>query len=335
MRHLLVIILAFAPCAGAYGPKKVLPRSRPAKAAAPSPPSFDAAAINNPAQNILSPGDRGSAVVRAQILLSRAHFSCGEIDGHFGNNLGKTLAAFQKERHLAESDKVDSDIWAALNGDSAPALISYTIAAEDVAGPFVQIPKEVPDQAKLPAMNYSSPVEALAEKFHSSQTLLRALNPGVNFAAGQKIVVPNVLVMPLGRAARLEVRKGESSVRAYDDQGKLMAFYVATAGSTHDPLPLGNWKVNGVARNPKFHYNPKLFWDASDKDAKATLPPGPNNPVGLVWIDLSYEHTGIHGTSEPSRVGHAFSHGCIRLTNWDAVELAGMVRPGTPVALVE
>jgi lipoprotein-anchoring transpeptidase ErfK/SrfK len=184
-------------------------------------------------------------------------------------------------------------------------------------------------------MNYSSPVEALAEKFHSSQTLLRALNPGVNFAAGQKIVVPNVLVMPLGRAARLEVRKGESSVRAYDDQGKLMAFYVATAGSTHDPLPLGNWKVNGVARNPKFHYNPKLFWDASDKDAKATLPPGPNNPVGLVWIDLSYEHTGIHGTSEPSRVGHAFSHGCIRLTNWDAVELAGMVRPGTPVALVE
>jgi lipoprotein-anchoring transpeptidase ErfK/SrfK len=191
-------------------------------------------------------------------------------------------------------------------------------------------------QAKLPALGYTSPLEELSERFHASPDLMRALNPTADFThAGQELVVPNAMTMPPGSAARVVVSKGESSVRALDGDGKVLAFYMATTGSEHDPLPIGDWKINGVARNPKFHYNAKLFWDAKNADDRATIQPGPNNPVGVVWIDLSKEHYGIHGTPEPNSVGHAYSHGCIRLTNWDALELASMVKPGTPAILKE
>ena len=299
-------------------------------------PALDPGAINMPNQPESSPGDKGPAVLRGQILLARAHFSCGEIDGYFGSNLQKALSAFQAERKLPQSGKLDGATWAALNTDTAPVLVTYTIAAEDVTGPFEPLPKTIKEQAKLPALGYSSPLEALAERFHSSPALLRALNPGEDFrVAGQQMMAPNVITLPPGRAANIVVSKSESSVRAYDADGHLLAFYPATAGSTHDPLPIGNWKVTGSRRNPEFHYNPKFFWDAKDGDQKAVLKPGPNNPVGLVWINLSKEHTGIHGTPEPSRVGHTYSHGCIRLTNWDALELAAMVRPGLPAILKE
>ena len=142
--------------------------------------------------------------------------------------------------------------------------------------------------------------------------------------------------MPPPQAASIVVSKGESSVRVYDASGALLAFYVATIGSNdHDPLPVGDWSVNGIFNNPKFHYNARLFWDAKDTTEKETLPPGPNSPVGLVWIDLSKEHYGIHGTPEPGKIGHTSSHGCIRLTNWDALELASIVQPDTPVTFKE
>ena len=124
-------------------------------------------------------------------------------------------------------------------------------------------------------------------------------------------------------------------MRALDAAGKILAQYPASSGSEHDPLPIGMWKINGVAKNPPFHYNPELFWDAEPNHSKAKIAPGPNNPVGVVWIDLTKDHYGIHGTPEPARVGHTQSHGCIRLTNWDAMELAGMVRPGLPAELKE
>jgi lipoprotein-anchoring transpeptidase ErfK/SrfK len=131
------------------------------------------------------------------------------------------------------------------------------------------------------------------------------------------------------------VSKSESSVAALDANGNVVAWYAATIGSEHDPLPIGNWKIRGVQRNPTFHYNPDLFWDADSKDQKAPIKPGPNNPVGVVWIALTKEHYGIHGTAEPGRIGHSESHGCIRLTNWDAMELAGMVKPNTPAVFKE
>lgn len=299
-------------------------------------PAFEAASIANPVQPDLAAGRTGSGVVRAQILLGRAHFSCGEIDGSFGSNLLKTVSAYQQERHLPATGIVNAATWAALNSDTAPILTDYTITAEDEQGPFAPVPADLMEQAKLPALAYASPLEELAERFHASPALLKALNPRTDFTtADVTLTVPNILTLAPGTAANVVVSKSESSVRAYDSDGKLIAFYAATIGSEHDPLPTGEWKIRGVSRNPEFHYSASLFWDAKNPDDKAVIQPGPNNPVGVVWIDLSKEHYGIHGTPEPSMIGHTESHGCIRLTNWDAMELADTVKPGTPAALKE
>ncbi len=299
--------------------------------------SFDPNLINSAEKTTdLRAPAKGALVVRAQILLDRAHFSCGEIDGDFGTNLQKTVSAFQSARSLAVNGVVGAETWSALNQDQAPALVSYTIAPEDVAGPFVKLPSDMMEQAKLPALGYESPLEGLAEKFHSSQALLKSLNPKATFdKEGQSILVPNVTSTPPGPAASVVVSKSDTSVTALDASGKILAYYVATIGSEHDPLPIGTWKINGVAHNPTFHYDPKLFWNAKADDQKAAIPPGPRNPVGPVWIDLSKDHYGIHGTPAPGKVGHAESHGCIRLTNWDAIELSQMVKPGTPALLKE
>jgi len=298
--------------------------------------AIDPRLINNPAQSEAIPGDKSSAVVRAQILLDRAHFSCGEIDGDFGTNLQKVLAAYQADRHLPPTGKLDDATWSSLNADTAPALVAYNVGPDDLKGPFAPVPNDMLEQAKLPALGYASPLEALGEKFHASPKLLQALNPGEGFdKEGQPMLVPNVMTMPPGTAAQVVVSKSQSAVMAYDASGKLLGVYAATIGSEHDPLPVGDWKIRGIGRNPEFHYNPELFWDAKPGDTKATIKPGPNNPVGVVWIDLSKAHYGIHGTPEPSRIGHTTSHGCIRLTNWDAAELASMVKAGVPALLKE
>ena len=297
---------------------------------------MDANAINSPAQDAIAVGSQGPGVVRAQILLARAHFSCGAIDGQFGSNLQKTVTAYQNDRHLSATGQVDAGTWTSLNDDQAPPLMTYTITADDEKGPFIQIPGDLMKQAELPAMGFTSPLEELAERFHASEQLLQALNPSANFTqTGQQLTVPNAVTMPAGQAATITVSKSESSVRATDAGGKLLAFYVATIGSEHDPLPVGGWKVRWIKPNPVFHYDAKLFWDAHKPDEKADIQPGPNNPVGVVWIDLSKDHYGIHGTPDATLVGHATSHGCIRLTNWDALELSTMVKPGTPANLTE
>ena len=301
-----------------------------------APPPLDAGEIDQLDQQPIAQGDKGPGVVRAQILLARAHFSCGQIDGNFGSNLQKAVGAFQHERHLQESGAVDQATWAALNADTAPATTSYTITEDDEKGPFVQVPKNLMQAAKLPWLGYSSPLDELGERFHASGELLKQMNPASDFTkAGQVLKVPNASVMPPGPAAQVVVSKSESSVRAYDASGNLLAFYVATIGSVHDPLPLGEWKINGSKKDPKFEYNASLFWDAKNPSDRAMIPAGPRNPVGSVWIDLSKDHYGIHGTPDPALIGHATSHGCIRLTNWDALELASMVKPGVPAILKE
>jgi lipoprotein-anchoring transpeptidase ErfK/SrfK len=299
--------------------------------------SFEAAAINNSNRQVrIGPNAKGSAVVRAQILLDRAHFSCGEIDGEYGTNLEKTVAAFQRARDLPVTGAVGPETWAALNADHAPALDSYMIAQEDVAGPFVKVPADLMEQAKLPFLGYESPLEGLGEKFHASPTLLKALNPDSSFdKEGELILAPSVNTVSPGRAASVVVSKSDSSVTALDAEGKVLSYYVATIGSEHDPLPIGDWKIERVLPNPVFYYDPQLFWNANPSDDKAQIKPGPRNPVGVVWMDLSKEHYGIHGTPAPGKVGHAESHGCIRLTNWDALELSHMVKPGTPAILKE
>jgi lipoprotein-anchoring transpeptidase ErfK/SrfK len=280
--------------------------------------------------------------LRLQVLLDRAHFSPGEIDGVEGSNQRRAFAAFARARVVSRQG-LDEEVWQleavwhALSVDDAPTLVEYTLTEQDVAGPFVKrIPGDMMDRAKLEALAYTSALEALGERFHSSQRLLRALNPGATFArSGERLQVPNVGQSPAGKAARLVLDKSDSSVEALDTDGRVISSYPATMGSVHDPLPIGAWKIRGVSSNPAFSYNPVLFWNADESHAKARIAPGPNNPVGAVWMDLSKEHYGIHGTPEPSLIGKSQSHGCIRLTNWDAVELADLVSVGMPAVLQE
>jgi lipoprotein-anchoring transpeptidase ErfK/SrfK len=306
-----------------------------ARKAAPPPVEFDAGAANDFTQRpVLEKGSAGSAVLRAQVLLDRAHFSPGEIDGHFGESTARAVTAFRASRSLPKEPVVDDAAWAELNHDTADVVVRYGVAVEDVAGPFAVIPEDAMEKAKLDALPYQSPAELLGEKFHASPRLLKELNPSATLAGnGEGILVTNVDRPPLPRAALIVVSASDSSVSALDAEGHVLARYPASVGSEHDPLPVGQWKVLGISRNPVFHYNPDLFWDADAKDRKTTMAAGPNNPVGVVWIDLSKPHYGIHGTPEPSTIGRAQTHGCIRLTNWDAVELAASVGPGTPARL--
>jgi lipoprotein-anchoring transpeptidase ErfK/SrfK len=295
-------------------------------------------------------------VLTAQVLLDRLGFGPGVIDGRSGTSFGKALRGFQESRGLNVTGRLDADTVKALEAHSeTPGTIDVTLTQADLAGPFVgPIPDDPAEQAKLPAMGYSDVMEELAERFHTTKPTLIALNsPETPLKAGVVIKVPNVrpsatdypaALKPEWRAtlsqlsissdqpqaAKIVVDKSDGVLRVYDNQDKLVAQFPATMGSQHDPLPIGNWKIQGTAYLPPFHYNPDLFWDAKASDTKETLQPGPNGPVGVVWMDLDKEHYGIHGTPTPETIGRTASHGCIRLTNWDAARLSLMVKAGTP-----
>jgi lipoprotein-anchoring transpeptidase ErfK/SrfK len=331
---ILASLLLFSSIEGATRKEKRRPSHTQKK-----PPAEEVAITAEQANDpsvaaVLTRGATGAAVLRAQVLLDRAHFSPGEMDARFGANTQRAVMAFRQARGLERQDVVDARTWTELNRDTAPVLVPYAIVPADVAGPFVKIPKEMMDKAALPALSYESPLEAIAEMFHVSPKLLSKMNPGASFSeAGHEVLVPAVTRSPLPKAAMIRVNGRDLSVAAYDQAGRVLARYPATVGSAHDPLPIGACTVKGVGKNPVFHYNPDLFWDAHSTDTKATIQAGPNNPVGVVWIDLSLPHYGIHGTPEPGTIGAKESHGCIRLTNWDAAELAELVAPGMKAVL--
>jgi lipoprotein-anchoring transpeptidase ErfK/SrfK len=320
-----------------------------------------------------------SDTVAVQVMLDRAGFSPGPIDGQPGANLKRALAAFQRTNALPESGLADDQTRQRLGVTGSTPLTAYQISEADLAGPFTAaIPSDLMAQSKLEKLGYQNALEAIAERFHTSPQLLRRLNTGAAFAeAGERIQVPNVEpfevpqpatiaprgrgtaqqggtaqrgATPAGRGRRVEtdsrgttgvaeftivVTKSTSALTVEDSSGRVVFHAPVTTGSEHDPLPLGNWKVTTVQVMPKFNYNPDLFWDAKPAQSKATIQSGPNNPVGVAWIDLTKEHYGIHGTPEPANVGHVQSHGCVRLTNWDVARVMKWAQPGTPVVFRE
>lgn len=303
---------------------------------------MDAAAIASaePSKKTLSNEKPTAAGVRLQVLLDRAHFSPGEIDGKFGENAKKALRAYAEARQLPSSDELTDDVWKALQADGRPPTGTYTITDKDVAGPFLhKLPARMEDMKDIPKLSYTSPREALAEKFHMSEQLLAALNPGRHFdRAGETIVVVDTSdggSAPPVKADRVEIDKERQTVKLFDKSNALIGFYPATVGSEEKPSPSGTLKVTEVSPNPLYRYNPKYHFKGVHSRKPFIIKPGPNNPVGTVWINLSAEGYGIHGTPSPGKISKAESHGCVRLTNWDAERVAASVAKGTPVAFVE
>ncbi len=276
------------------------------------------------------PAGKAADMLAIQVMLDRAHFSPGEIDGRGGANTKRAIEAFERAKGGTAAE--------ALAASGVEPTVAYTITAEDEAGPFVTIPVDMMEKAKLKQLSYATIVEALAERFHASPSLLKRLNPTAKFVAGEAIQVPNVMPVPeptSGAGVAISVSKKASALTLTDSTGAVIYHAPVTTGSVHDPLPIGEWTVTAIVRNPTFNYNPDLFWDADVTHAKAKLPPGPNGPVGQVWIDLSKPHYGIHGTPEPSTVGLTSSHGCVRLTNWDASAVAALIGKGAKVTFTE
>lgn len=297
---------------------------------------------NAPPSSATLASDAGPVVLRAQILLDRAGFSVGVIDGRARKNTALAIHWFQASQRLPTTGVLDSATYSRLASIAGTddAVTLHTVEARDVEGPFVAIPRNVYEQEKMRCLCYASPLEAIAERFHTTEAILRKLNPTQSFVAlspGARIFVPSVERPErsnLKTITRIQISKTGSYVHALAADGSIVYHFPSTLGSAYDPSPDGRFHVTGIAHNPTFRYDPTLFADVPDTKPKAKLPPGPNSPVGLVWIALSKDHVGIHGTPTPETIGAASSHGCVRLTNWDALRLAESTAKNIPVEFV-
>lgn len=275
-----------------------------------------------------------AVLVKAQVLLDRAGFSPGVIDGRQGENFDKALRAFQRRNALDDTGVINSVTFERLAATSSePVVVEYEISPKDVRGPFVKhVPTSFEAMARVPRLSYTGPRQELAEKFHMDEKLLNSLNPRADFdRSGTHIIVANVGVRLWAKVDKILIDKQERSLVAFDKDGNSIAFYPASIGSEEKPAPSGLFKIRRVDRNPTYHYDPKFAFKGVKTKRELTIKPGPNNPVGLVWIDLTAPSYGIHGTPFPDKIGKTESHGCIRLTNWDALALASMVHRGTAV----
>lgn len=282
---------------------------------------------------------RSALVARVQIALDRAGFSVGVIDGYAGENYAGALAAFQSVNNLEVTGTVTPPTWELLSaafGDDV--MQTYSITSEDLAADYIaEVPSDYGEKAKLEALSYTSPAEMLAERFHMDEDFLRSLNPSADFATvGEVILVANPM-RPIREASvrHIVVDGHNGRVQAFDGEGLLVADYPATVGSTSTPSPSGTHEVVAVVENPNYTYNPNINFTQGDNTEVLTIAPGPNGPVGSIWIDLSKPTYGIHGTPDPSKIAKSQSNGCVRLTNWDAEELSKLVSKGTIVEFLE
>lgn len=290
----------------------------PGETAVPAEPAYDA------------------GLVRVQTLLDRAHFSPGVIDGHDGENVRKAISAYQRAHNLAEDGRATEALLQHLErNDEAPALTTYVLTQADIDGPFAQVPSGLEAQSELDALSFQSAAEALAERFHMDDDLLRTLNPGVDFTrANVELVVANAGGELSGQVARIDIDKEALTLRAYDAAGQMLAFYPVTIGAGNTPR--GELEITAIAFDPTYNYDADALPAFNDDSGRTfTIAPGPNNPVGLVWIALNAPSYGIHGTPNPELISKSSSRGCVRLTNWDAVELGRATQRGVQVRFHE
>jgi lipoprotein-anchoring transpeptidase ErfK/SrfK len=305
---------------------------------------LDVNAINSALVNLPITGDvRGPSVLRTQVYLDRNHFSVGTIDGRWGRNSAITVWWWQKGHGLDPTGDVDEATFRSIAeaAGGGPAVVRYTLTADDVKGPFVHIPDDPYEKARLDCLCYESVREELAERFHCTEDFLDLLNPDVKINElneGSKINVPNVraaVTQDQPDIAKIVISIAGNSYNAFDANDNVIFHAPTTLGSTYDPSPDEMLHVVSITPMPHFHYDPTLYHDVPDSAPDAHMNPGPNSPVGVVWMALSKEHYGMHGTPDPDSIGYASSHGCVRLTNWDAQEVSHRIRQGVPVSFVD
>lgn len=279
----------------------------------------------------LPPG-QSALTAKLQILLDRSGISPGVVDGFRGGMSESAVRAFERKHGLPQDGRLDPHVWALLEQhEGAPLTGSYTITAQDAQGLVDAIPTDYAEKALMPSMGYTSVLENLAERFHMDERFLAQLNPGARFVPGETINVTMPAKPSREKVLRIVVDKATGRVAAYDAGGRLVTDYPATVGSAATPSPHGSHLVQAAVINPDYTYNPNINFKQGNNDRVLRIPPGPNGPVGNVWIDLSKPTYGIHGTATPSRLFVNQSNGCVRLTNWDAQELAKMVVPGQTI----
>ena len=322
----LLLVVAAAASSPAFGEEEAPLSAVAINAAVLTDIAEVYATPEQPADGVPNP-----AIVKVQVILDRAAASPGAIDGFGGDTFRKALVAFEIMSGLKVDGIPDEELLSLLD-TSHQAIGTYVIVEADAASVRGPVPKDFAEMAQLDFLGYADLAEAVAEKFHMDIDLLRTLNPGAAFRVGEQVLVADIgAPEPEGRVTLIEVDKKLRQVRAYAEDGALLAAYPASIGSKENPSPSGTHIIAAVAPMPTYTYNPAVNFQQGANTEVLSVPPGPNGPVGSMWIDLSEPHLGIHGTPEPSLIDKTGSHGCVRLTNWDAWELSRMVSEGVPV----